>query len=168
MTKTGVLARASMCVAFFAMTVICAGCNDNKPAVAGGGGGPGVNYKGRTCPSGTTGQKYEIEVVASQEVFKDPADADIVVCAGDKVSWFIQSPTGVITVVFTDPYANELFEHGPTNLQSHAGSPKSEIGEQTVKLHAAAKVYKYNIKVVDGTKKGEKDPHVIPMGNGGP
>jgi len=166
MMKTRVLENVAMSVTFFAMTVICGGCNDNKPA-AGGGGGPRVNYKGRTCPSGTTGQKYEIEVVASQEVFKDPADADIVVCGGDKVSWFIQSPTGVITIVFTDSYANELFEHGPTNLQSHAGSPKSEIDEQKVKFHGATKVYKYKITVQNGTSKGEKDPHVIPMGGGG-
>ena len=166
MIKTEVLKRAAMCVIFFAMTVVCGACSENKPVAVGGDGGhPLTSGKGRKCPSGTTPQRYRIEVVASQNVFKDPTDADIAVCGGDKISWFINSPTGVIKIVFTDSYADQLFENGPTSLQSHPGSTTSDIDEQKVKPHAATTVYKYNIQVQDGSNKGEMDPHVIPMGN---
>jgi hypothetical protein len=163
MIKTRVLVKAAMCVTFFTITVIGVGC-ENKPVADGGGGGT-ASFKGRKCPGGPP-EKYEIEVVASSEVFKDPADADIVVCRGDKVSWFIQSPTGVIKIVFTDPNADELFGPGHSTLQSHAPNPKNETDEQTVKAPGyGVKIYKYNIVVEDpaGNKKGEKDPHIIPM-----
>lgn len=104
--------------------------------------------------------------MASAEVFKDPADADIVVCRGDKISWFMQSPTGIIKIVFTDPNADELFGPAHSTLQSHAPNPKNETDEQTVKAPGSGvKIYKYNIVVEDpaGNKKGEKDPHIIPM-----
>jgi hypothetical protein len=171
MIKTRVLDKVAMCVTFFAMTVLCGACGENKPVAVGGDGGgdggrPLISGKGRKCPSGTTSQRYRIEVVANpNNVFKDPTDADIAVCGGDKISWFINSPTGVIKIVFTDPYAAQLFEYGPTSLQSHAGSTTSDIDEQKVKPHAATTVYKYNIQVQDGSNKGEMDPHVIPMGN---
>jgi hypothetical protein len=168
MTKSRVFEKAAVCVTLFAMTVGCAACGENKPVAVGGDGGgyPLSSAKGRKCPSGTTPQKYRIEVVASQNsVFKDPTDADIAVCGGDKISWFINSPTGVIKIVFTDQYAAQLFENGPRSLQSQSGSTTSDIDYQKVKPHAATTVYKYNIQVQDGSNKGEMDPHVIPMGN---
>jgi hypothetical protein len=167
MMKTRFLPTAAMCAAFFAMTVICVGCNDNKPAVVGGGGGPRVNYKGRTCPANATPEDYAIEVVATQDVFKDPANNAIVVCEGDKVSWFIQTGNGVIAITFTDPYANDLF--GQPSLQSHSSGPKNETDQQTVKSQNGhrGQVYKYTIVVKDSGQSFKKDPHVIPMGGGG-
>jgi hypothetical protein len=167
MMKTRFLPMAAMCAAFFAMTVFCVGCNDNKPAVVGGGGGPRVNYKGRTCPANAAPEDYAIEVVATQDVFKDPANNAIVVCEGDKVSWFIQSGSGVVKINFTDPYANDLF--GQSNFQSHAGSPTSATAKQTVQSPNAhpGRVYKYTIEVQDSGHSFKKDPHVIPMGGGG-
>jgi serine/threonine protein kinase len=78
----------------------------------------------------------------------------------------MQSPTGVIKIVFTDPNADELFGPGHSTLQSHAPNPNNETDEQTVKAPGrGVKIYKYNIVVEDpaGHKKGEKDPHIIPM-----
>jgi hypothetical protein len=167
MIKTRVLKRAAMCVTFFAMAVISVGCTDNKP-LAGGGGN--VSFKGRTCPGGT--QQYEVAIVANSAVFNDPADHAIVVCEGDQVSWSIQSSTGVIKIAFTDPFADQLFGPGNSTFQSHPGNPKSETDKQTVQSQKGhlGQVYKYTIVVEDpaGNQKAKKDPHVIPMGNGGP
>jgi hypothetical protein len=162
MIKLRVLQRAVMCVTFFAMTLICGGCNDNKPLTEDGGGGPRVSFTGRKCPSSPHSETYEIQVVATDQVFKNPSDTDIVVCGGDKIVWSIQSATGVMKIDFVDANANELFEHGNTSVQSHAG----KTDEMTVKSPThGVNIYKYNIVVEDpaGNKKGEKDPHVIPM-----
>jgi hypothetical protein len=163
MIKIRVLEKVAMCVTFFAMTVVCVGCSDNKPVADGGGGGPRVSFKGRTCPANVTPEEYAIEVVANPDIFRDPSNNAIVVCEGDKVSWFIQSGTGVIKITFTDPYANDLF--GQPNFRSHAGSPKSETARQAVQSQKAhpGRIYKYTIEVQDSGKSFTKDPHVIPM-----
>jgi hypothetical protein len=163
------VAAAAMCVTFFAMTAICGGCSDNKPAVVGGGvgGHPLSSGKGRKCPANATPVDYEFDVVASPAVFADPADRAIVVCENDTVSWSIQSSTGVIKINFTDAFADDLFGKGNAAFQSQSGNPKSATVKQSVKSQKnnPGQVYKYNIVVEDpaGNKKGEQDPHVIPM-----
>ena len=147
------------------MTTTSSRVGDELPELLGFAALSAASVSAAACAGANAQVKYRIEVVASQNVFKDPTDADIAVCGGDKISWFINSPTGVIKIVFTDSYADQLFENGPTSLQSHPGSTTSDIDEQKVKPHAATTVYKYNIQVQDGSNKGEMDPHVIPMGN---
>jgi hypothetical protein len=163
MIMTGVSKRATLCMTFFAMTAICMGCTENKPVTGGGGN---VGFRGRTCPVGAP-EEYAVEVVASQQVLQDPADDVIFLCGGDKVSWFIQSGTGVIKITFTDSYADDLFGAGHSKFQSHPGSQKSETDKQTVKSpkEHPGRRYKYTIEVEDpaGSAKGKIDPHVIPM-----
>jgi len=167
MIRTGILARAAMSVAFFAMAVICAGCTVNKPAAVDGGGGghPLSSGKGRKCPQNRSSENYPIEVKASPDIFVDPADQAVVVCENDSVSWFTKSSSAVITVTFTDPFANDLF--GQPSFSSHAGAPTPTSTVQSQKGHEG-RVYKYTIVVKDGAQTFPKDPHVIPMGNGGP
>jgi hypothetical protein len=162
MIKTRVFVKAAMCVTFFAITVICAGC-ENKPVADGGGGGPRVSFKGRKCPADAPPEEYAIEVVANKDIFKDPANNAIVVCEGDKVSWFIQSPTGVINITFTDPFAKDLL--GQPNVQSHSLGPKSETDKKPVQSQKEhpGRVYKYKIEVTDSGNTYTKDPHIIPM-----
>jgi hypothetical protein len=168
MIKLRGLESAAMCVTFFAMTLICGGCNDNKPLVAGGGGGkhPLTSAHGRKCPSGTP-QDYPIAVAVNKDIFTDPSDQALVVCENDTVSWAIQSGNGVITVTFTDSYGSDLF--GKSNIPHPSGS-KSETEKQTVQSQKGheGRVYKYTIVVQDSGLPFSKDPHVIPMGNGGP
>lgn len=166
MIKTGVLARAAMCLAFFAMTVICAGCPENKPVAVGGGGGghPLSGGKGRKCPQHPSSENYPIEVTVSSDIFVDPGDQALVVCENDTVSWFTKSSSAVITVTFTDPFAKDLF--GQSTFPSHAGAPTPTGTVQSQKGHEG-RVYKYTIVVKDGAQTFTKDPHVIPMGNGG-
>jgi hypothetical protein len=163
MMKTRVFSRAAMCVTFFALTVICVGCSQNNPPPGGGGDGHRVGFKGRTCPVNATSEDYPIEVVANRDVFRDPASNAIVVCEGDKVSWFIQSGSGVITINFTDPYANDLF--GQSNFHSAASGSTNQIAKQTVKSQKEhpGRVYKYTIEVKDSGNTYTKDPHIIPM-----
>jgi len=162
MINTRVLENVAMCVTFFVMTVICVGC-ENKPATGGGGN---VGFRGRTCPVDAP-QEYEVQVVANQQVLKDPADDVIFLCGGDKVFWSIQGGTGVINITFTDSYADDLLGVGHSKFQSHPGSQKSETDKQVVKSpkEHPGRSYKYTIEVEDpaGTPKGRIDPHVIPM-----
>lgn len=162
MIKTRGFVKAAMCVTFFATTVIWVGC-ENRPATGGGGN---IGFRGRTCPVGAP-EEYEVEVVASQQVLKDPADDVIFLCEGDKVSWSIQGGTGVIKITFTDSYADDLFGAGHSKFQSHPGSQKTETEKQIVKSpkEHPGRRYKYTIEVEDpaGTPKGKIDPHIIPM-----
>jgi hypothetical protein len=167
MIKTGVWAGSAMCVTLLAMTVVSVACNDNKPAVVGGGGGPHTlsSGKGRKCPGGPP-QHYEIEIVDNSQVLNDPADDALVVCEGDMVSWFIGSDKGVIDITITDSYPDELFGKGHSKFKSNPGSPKSETGTQTVQPQVRpGHDFKYTILVTDKAGTFHIDPHVIPMGN---
>jgi hypothetical protein len=158
-----VLEKAAICVSIFAMTLICGGCNDNKPAEAGGGGGV-TRVHGRKCPPGPP-QHHQIEIVVNQDVFKDPADKALVVCENDTVSWYISNGSGTIDVTFKDDFANDLF--GKVSFSSNPANPHGETDKGTVKSqeHHRGQVYKYNIVVKDssGKEQGNLDPHVIPM-----
>jgi hypothetical protein len=165
MMKTRVLENVAMSVTFFAMTVICGGCNDKPVAVGGGGGGhPLSSGKGRKCPPNSSSENYPIEVKASPDIFVEPANQAVVVCQNDSVSWFTKSSSAVITVTFTDPFANDLF--GQPGFPSHAGAPTPTGTVQSQTGHEG-RVYKYTIVVKDGAQTFTKDPHVIPMGGGG-
>jgi hypothetical protein len=167
MRKLRVLQSAAMCVTFFALTLICGGCNDNKPAVAGGGGGkhPLTSANGRKCPGGPA-QHYRVEIVDNSQVLNDLADDSLVLCEGDMVSWFIHSDKGVIDITFTDGYADELFGKGHSKFKSNPGSPNSETDTQTVLTQVQpGRDYKYTIVVTDKAGTFHIDPHVIPMGN---
>jgi hypothetical protein len=164
MTKLRVLESAAMGVTLFVMTLICVGCNDNKPAVVGGGGGV-TRVHGRKCPPGPP-QHHQIEIVVNSEVFKDPADKALVACETDMVSWFISNgSSGTIDVTFKDSFAQDLF--GKVHFVSNPANPQSETDNGTVQSqdHHRGQVYKYTIIVKDsyGNQQGKLDPHVIPM-----
>jgi hypothetical protein len=168
MTKSRIFEKATMCVTLFAITVGCTACGENKPVVGGDGGRHPLS-KGRTCAPGTSG-RYEIEVVDNSQVLKDLADETVVVCKGDKLLWSILSTKAVITITFTDSYADQIFGPGKSKFSSNSGNPKSATDEHEVIWDGPnAKLFKYSIDVFDpgNGKHYPLDPHVIPMGNGG-
>jgi hypothetical protein len=164
MTNAQVWKKAATCVTFFAVTVVCLGCGENKPGTEGGGDGTKVSFTGRKCPTGPP-QHHRIEIVANSAVFKDPADKALVVCENDMVSWFISNGSGAIDVNFTDTFAKDLF--GTVSFSSNPANTQSETGKGTVQSqdHHRGQVYKYSIVVKDssGKQQGNLDPHVIPM-----
>ena len=106
-------------------------------------------------------ERYRIEVAANQQVFFKPDDTIVFLCEGDTVTWFAQDSNTLITLNFTDSYADGLLGVGHSKF-----GKKHETDDQIVQDQGVhrGRVYKYSITVDDGTNSFTLDPHVIPMG----
>jgi hypothetical protein len=110
-----------------------------------------------------------------------PVDEYVFVCPGDKVRWFTDDDNLTFTTQFDVPGAaktNDLFESGTSSIPSKPNtnaSDKNGHKQATDAEIVSTKVtpFKdYSYKVIATDKSGKpvatNDPHVIPMGNGGP
>ena len=110
-----------------------------------------------------------------------PVDQFIFVCVGDKIRWFTDDDSSFTTQFDVTKAAktNDLFESGLATIPSKPDASPATSGKhhkqvtdaQTITANATP-FADYSYQVVARDKNGKtvasSDPHVIPMGNGGP
>jgi hypothetical protein len=182
MIKTQALdraARRAVCVAAVALISICAACQIGQQGQQGGKGSKppskfthGPHQLGSVCQFGQTSDPINIKFDANGSVLTDPADYVIFACEGDQMVWSKTRPTAAIqiTVTIQGPHAKELFKSHDTTISLDPGNPDQTTVEIVDKPQNHIFLHKYSIDVFDpGTGTHYPlDPHVIPMGNGGP
>jgi hypothetical protein len=110
-----------------------------------------------------------------------PVDQFVFVCVGDKIRWFTDDDSSFTTQFDVTKAAktNNLFESGLATIPSIPDTSPAVSGKhhkqvtdaQTITANATPfKDYFYQVAVIDknGKTVATSDPHVIPMGNGGP
>lgn len=169
MSKTSTWGKAAMSAMITAAAVICSGCPHNNQA----GSDKGSKFHRFThnlahlhCGNNHAGENYRIDLAANAHVLKERDDTLVFVCENDTLSWFISDSSYVITVVFSDSYAGDLFQEGRSKFESKQGDPTSQAHTPKVKTPGdLGQVYKYSIEINDGHGHDYRiDPHVIPMG----
>jgi hypothetical protein len=110
-----------------------------------------------------------------------PVDQFVFVCIGDKIRWFTDDDSSFTTQFDVTKAAktNDLFESGLATIPSKADTSPATSGKhhkqvtdaQTITANATPFAdYSYQVLARDknGKTVAASDPHVIPMGNGGP
>jgi hypothetical protein len=166
-----------ICVTVVASLLMCAGCQ----------GGPGNNpppkqarrlhQLGLVCQPGQPSDLISIGVDATDQVLTDPNSSIIFACEGDQIIWSTSNAKIKITVNIKGPHAGELFTSHDTTIVWDPANPGAGPANQTP-LETVDKpqnhifLHKYSVDVEDLQSNPHKhytiDPHVIPMGNGGP
>src|ERR1700722_181290 len=110
-----------------------------------------------------------------------PPDQYIFVCVGDKIRWFTDDDNS-FTAKFNETAGartNNLFESGlavipskPDTSPNVGGKSHKQVTDTQIVSKNAILYNDYSYQVVARDKNGKtvatSDPHVIPMGNGGP
>jgi len=167
-----------ICVTVVAFLLMCAGCQ----------GGPGNNHRpqltrsphqlGQLCPTDHTSQPIRISVDPTDQVLTDLNDSVILACEKDTIVWFTTTQNTKITITIKSANPKELFVGGDTTVTWDPNNPGNGTPNETPPETVARPVkylsfHKYSIDIdVDPLHPNHPhhniDPHVIPMGNGGP
>jgi hypothetical protein len=161
------------------------GCESNKPEAQ-----PEVQ-KDTQADSGRKNTSYNLRYVAcSPDKMVDveiksgavaPVDQYVFVCVGDKIRWFTDDDSSFTTQFDVTKAAktNNLFESGlavipskPDTSPNVGGKSHKQVTDTQIVSKNAILYNDYSYQVVARDKNGKtvatSDPHVIPMGNGGP
>ena len=161
------------------------GCEVNKPEAQ-----PEAQ-KDTQAESGRKNTSYNLKYVAcSPDKMVDveiksgaiaPVDQYVFVCVGDKIRWFTDDDNS-FTAKFNETAGaktNNLFESGlavipskPDASPNVGGKSHKQVTDTQIVSKNAILYNDYSYQVVTRDKNGKtvaaSDPHVIPMGNGGP
>jgi hypothetical protein len=168
-----------ICAAAVAFLLMCAGCqaepgNNHPPKLT-----RRPHQLGLVCPGDQTqtADVISIGVDATDQVLTDPNNSVIFVCQGDQITWNTSNSKIKITVNIKGAHASELFTSHDTTIVWDPAHPGTGTANQTPtetvdKPQNHIFLHKYSIDVDDPQSNPPKhytiDPHVIPMGNGGP
>jgi len=167
------------------VVMISYGCDSNKPEA------PPVAQKDTQAELGRKNTSYNLKYVAcSPDKMVDveiksgavaPVDQYVFVCVGDKIRWFTDDDNS-FTAKFNETAgakSNNLLESGlavipskPDTSPNVGGKSHKQVTDTQIVSKNAILYNDYSYQVVARDKNGKtvasSDPHVIPMGNGGP
>jgi hypothetical protein len=178
----GTIARFGLIAGVMAMGY---GCEVNKPEAQ-----PEAKKNTQT-DSGPKNTSYNLKYVAcSSDKMVDveiksgavaPVDQYVFVCVGDKIRWFTDDDSSFTTQFDVTKAAKttDLFESGLATIPSKpdtspkvGGKSHKQVTDTEIVSKNAIFYNDYSYQVVARDKNGKpvasSDPHVIPMGNGGP
>lgn len=158
MRKTNGLAKIVMSGLVAAVMTHCIGCTPNaqRPPQK------SHNLAYVACKTG----EVDIPVEATSQIFTNPDDRIVFVCAGQDLYWKTTNANLTIKVDFKNlQVAPDLFTTGHTSVATDP-SNHNQTKKETVKVPKKSLVdYEYTITVDDSSTGAHFsiDPHVIPM-----
>jgi hypothetical protein len=180
MSKVGVFERGFMYLAVIAFMAICASCQTDQSKNAGSNNYPppkqarSAHQLGLLCPANHTSQAIRISVDPTDQVLTDLNDSVILACEKDTIVWYTTTANTKITITIKSANAKELFVSGDTTVTWDPNHPGNEtLPEIVARPLKYLSFHRYSVDVdVDPQHPNHPhyniDPHVIPMGNGGP
>jgi hypothetical protein len=185
MSMVRVFEKGFMYVAVIAFMAICSSCQTDQSKHTGSGNNPdpkvtrSAHQLGQVCPADHTSQAIRISVDPTNQVLTDLNDAVILACEKDTIVWFTTTPNTKITITIKSTNPKELFVSGDTTVIWDPNNPGNGKANETLPETVARPVkylsfHKYSIDMDDVDPQHPThphhniDPHVIPMGNGGP
>jgi len=188
MSKVRVFEKAFMCVAIIGFIATCTSCQTDQSKHTGSGDDHDrkltrrPHQLGLACPGDQTQtpDPIRIRVDLTAQVLTDSNDSVIFACQDDKIVWYTTRPKTKITITIKSTNPTELFKsHNTTVVWDPDHHPSNAtlnetIAEEVDKPAHHISLHKYSIDVDDVDPSNSThahfniDPHVIPMGNGGP
>jgi hypothetical protein len=173
------LSESMICAAVVAFLLMCAGCqagpdNHPRPKLT-----PSTHQLGLMCPHDHTSQPIRISVDPTDQVLTDLNDSVVLACEKDTIVWYTTTLNTKITITLKSDNAKELFVGGDTTVVWDPNNPGHGTANETPPETVAKPVkylsfHRYSIDMLDVDPQHPQhphhniDPHVIPMGNGGP
>ena len=168
-----------ICAMVVAFMFICTGCeigsNNNPPPKQ----VRSAHQLGLLCPADHTSQPIRISLDPTNQVLTDLNDSVIFACEKDTIVWYTTTPNTKITITIKSSNPKELFTSHHTTVvwdpnNPGTGTPNETLPETVAKPVNYIFLHKYSVDMDDVDPQHPThphhsiDPHVIPMGNGGP